>query len=140
MEKIPYEKLLRYPHLSPQEKEIWDRFIEKNPQFFTEVIYDARVGEGRDYSDYPEDKIREDLEHLSKKRIDVVGFTDDVIYVIEIRPKANLSAIGNAWGLAELFRDVASVDKVIIPAILTDEKLPDMEAVCSRMAVKLFLA
>ena len=140
MEKVPFEKLERYPHLSPQETKIWNRFIEKNPKIFEAVIYDARVGEGRDYSDYPEDKIREDMEHLSKKRIDVVGFIGDDIYVIEIRPKANLSAIGNAWGLAELFRDVASVDKVIIPAILTDEKLPDMEAVCSRMAVKLFLA
>ena len=140
MEKIPYEKLLRYPHLRSEETKIWDRFIEKNPEFFKEVIYDARVGESRDYSDYPEDKIREDLEYLSKKRIDVIGLIGDDVYVIEVRPKANLSAVGNALGLAELFRDVAPVYKIIIPAIITDEILPDMEALCSRMGVKLFLA
>jgi len=140
MEKIPYEKLLRYPHLRAEESKIWDRFIEKNPQFFTEVIYDARVGESRDYSDYPEDKIREDLEYLSKKRIDVIGLIGDDVYVIEVRPKANLSAVGNALGLAELFRDVAPTYKIIIPAIITDEILPDMPELCRRMGVKLFLA
>ena len=140
MEKIPYEKLLRYPHLSPEESKIWDRFIEKNPKIFEEVIYDARVGEGRDYSDYPEDKIREGMEYLSKKRIDVVGLAKELIYVIEIRPKANLNAVGSALGLAELFRDVAPVYKIIIPAIITDEILPDMPELCRRMGVKLFLA
>ena len=140
MEKVPYEKLLRYPHLRAEESKIWDRFIEKNPQFFKEVIYDARVGEGRDYSDYPEDKIREDLEHLSKKRIDVVGFQKDDILVIEVKPRASLSAIGQAIGLADLYRAEAPADKRVMPAIITDETLPDMPELCRRMGVKLFLA
>ena len=140
MEEIPYKKLERYPHLSPREKEIWDRFIEKNPQFFKEVIYDARVGEGRNYSDYPEDKIREDMEYLSKKRIDVIGLIGDDVYVIEIRPKANLSAVGNALGLAELVKNVFPAYKIIISAIITDEILPDMPELCHKIGVKLFLA
>jgi len=140
MEKIPYEKLLRYPHLRAEESKIWDRFIEKNPKIFEEVIYDAKIGKSRDYSDYPEDKIREDMEYLSKKRIDVIGLIGDDVYVIEVRPKANLSAVGNALGLAELVRDVTPVYKIVIPTIITDEILPDMPELCHRMAVKLFLA
>ena len=140
MEKIPYEKLLRYPHLRTEESKIWDRFIEKKPKFFTEVIYDARVGEGRKYPETEMPQIKEAMEYLSKKRIDVIGLIGDDVYVIEIRPKANLSAVGNALGLAELFRDVAPVYKIVMPAIITDETLPDMPELCRRMGVKLFLA
>jgi len=140
MQKIPYEKLLRYPHLRPADKEIWDRFIDDNPKFFREVIYDARVGEGREYAEYPMPQVKSAMEYLSKKRIDVVGFRDDLIYVIEIEPKASLEAIGQALSLAELFRDVAPIDKTVIPAIITDEILPDIKELCSRMGVELLLA
>ena len=40
----------------------------------------------------------------------------------------------------ELVRDVTPVYKIVMPAIITDEKLPDMEELSARMGVKLFLA
>ena len=140
MTKYKYEKLAKYPHLRPEETKIWERFIKNNPDFFDEVMYDVRVGEGREYPESEMPQVTEAMEYLSKKRIDVVGFIDDEIYVIEIKPKANLSAVGQALGLAELFREVTPLWKRVIPTIITDEILPDMEALCVKMGVVLFLA
>jgi len=94
MEKVKYKKYLRYAHLGPEDVRIWDKFIETHPDYFQMVAYDVKVGEGREYpkSELPE--IKEDLVYLSKKRIDVVGFKGEDVFVIEIKPKANLSAVG----------------------------------------------
>ena len=140
MPKFKYEKLAKYPHLRPEETKIWERFIKNNPNFFDEVMYDVRVGEGREYPESEMPQVKEAMEYLSKKRIDVVGFISDEIYVIEIKPKANLSAVGQALGLAELFREVTPLWKRVIPTIITDQILPDMEALCSKMGVRLLLA
>lgn len=102
--------------------------------------YDVKVGEGRDYSTLPEDKFSEDLKYLSKKRIDVVGFRGDEIFVIELKPKADLRAIGEAFGYASLYREIGPADKRIQPVVITDEILPDIQNVCSKMGVLIFKA
>ena len=137
---MEYKKLLKYPHLGPEDTAIWTRFIEKNPDYYENCDYDVKVGEGRDYSELPKDVYSEDLKYLSKKRIDVVGFRPGEIHVIEVKPSAGLSAIGQAFGLAELFRVEAPADKRILPVIITDQLLPDMEQLCAKMGVLLYLA
>ena len=137
---MEYKKLLKYPHLGPEDSAIWAKFIEKNPDFYLEVDYDVKVGEGRDYSELPKDVYSDDLKYLSKKRIDVVGSRPGEIHVIEVKPSANLSAIGQAFGLAELFRVEAPAYKRILPVVITDQLLPDMEKLCSKMGVLLFVA
>jgi len=137
---MEYKKLLKYPHLGPEDATIWSRFIDKNPGFFESVDYDVKVGAGRDYSALPEDEFSEDLKYLSKKRIDVVGFRPGEIFVIELKPKADLRALGEAVGYASLYREIGPIDKRILPVLITDEKLPDIEALCLKMGVLLFLA
>ena len=137
---MEYKKLLKYPHLGPEDSAIWDRFIEKNPGAYSAVDYDVKVGEGRDYSALPEDEYSEDLKYLSKKRIDVVAFTGNEIHVIELKPSAGLSAIGQALGLADLYRVIAPADKRVVPVVITDQILPDIEALCAKQGVWLFIA
>ena len=137
---MEYKKKLKYPHLGPEDTAIWSRFIEKNPDFYSDVKYDVKVGEGRDYSDLPKDVYSGDLKYLSKKRIDVVALRDNEIHVIEVKPSAGLSAIGQAFGLAEIFRSTGPADKKILPVVITDQLLPDMEALCSKMGILLYLA
>ena len=135
MPKLPYKRYLKYPHLMPEDVKIWNKFISGNPEFFKEVEYDVKVGEGREYPEAPEGPIKEDMKYLSKKRIDVVGFTNDEIYVIELKPKAGMKAIGQALSLAELYRDIAPIDKVVFPTVITDEEIPDARELCSRLGV-----
>lgn len=137
---MEYKKQLKYPHLGPEDTEIWNRFIEQKPNFYSDVDYDIKVGEGRDYSTLPEDEYSEDLKYLSKKRIDVVALRPGEIHIIELKPRANLSALGQAVGLASIYREAGPADKRIVPVVITDEILPDMEKISAQMGVLLFQA
>lgn len=140
MAKFPYRRYLKYPHLRPEDVRIWDEFIDSNPKFFEEVEYDVKVGQGREYPEAPEGPIKEDLIYLSKKRIDVVGFKDSEIWVIELKPKAGMSAIGQALSLAELYRDETPPDKVVLPTVITDEEIPDSRDLCYKLGVLFMLS
>ena len=137
---MEYKKLIKYPHLGPEDAAIWARFIAKNPGFFNNVEYDVKVGQGRDYSSLPKDQYSEDLKNLSLKRIDVVGFRQGEILVIELKPAATLAAIGEAIGYTQLFKEQDKTGKRISPAIITDQILPDIENVAEKNGVLIFQA
>lgn len=140
MPKVLFKKFAKYAHLMPKDVKIWEKFIDANPRFFSEVEYDVKVGEGRNYSLFPEGPIRSDMEYLSKKRIDVVGFSGRDVYIIELKPKAGMSAIGQVLSLAELARDIFPSTSQILPAIITDEEIPDTRNLCSKMGVLFLIA
>lgn len=137
---MEYKHFLKYPHLGPFDTEIWNRFISKNPDFFMSVDYDVKVGQGRNYSLFPDSVIKSDMEYLSKKRIDVVGFYADKIYIIELKFRATFSAVGQVKGLAELYEKMYSGNKVIVPCIISNEITPDMPDFCRKQGVSLILA
>ena len=137
---MQYKQLAKYPHLGPEDAKIWDTFIQNNPEYFESVEYDLRVGEGRDYSEHPDDQYKADMIHLSKKRIDVVGFRLNEIYIIELKPNANMSAIGQVVGLTKLYQAENKTTRKIYPVIITDEILPDMANLCGQMGVLIYLA
>jgi len=137
---MEFKKLIKYPHLGPEDAAIWARFIDKNPNFFKSVEYDVKVGQGRDYSSLPKNQYSEDLKNLSLKRIDVVGFRQGEILVIELKPAATLAAIGEAIGYTQLFKEANPSAGRILPAVITDQILPDMENIAEKNGVLIFQA
>jgi hypothetical protein len=137
---MEFKQLLKFPHLAIEDEKIWRRFIDQNPLFFTSVDYDFRVGEGRDYSEHPDDVYKTDMIHLSRKRIDVIGFNNRGIFIVELKPKATFSAIGQVIGLAELYRIENPTNSKIFSVIITDELLPDMTPLCQKFNVLILLA
>jgi hypothetical protein len=137
---MEFKQLIKFPHLAPEDEKIWRRFIDQNPLFFSSVDYDFRVGEGRDYSEFPDDIYKKDMIHLSQKRIDVIGYKLNEAYIIELKPKATFSAIGQVIGLTELYKRENPTNPNVKSVIITDEILPDMNSLCLKMNVLLFLA
>lgn len=123
--KRKYQKQPHYPHMSPEDVRIWEMFIEKNPDWYITVDYDVRVGKGRPYPETMDKKTREDMEGLSKKRIDVVGYNEREIEVIELKPNAGSHAIGQILSYAlmwhQKYPDKPQPKKVII----TNKIAPD---------------
>lgn len=140
MAKVEYKKFLRYPRLMPADVSIWERFIDQNPTFFSEVEYDFKVGAGRDYSRYPEGSLKHGAEKHSQKRIDVVGFRGDMVWIIELKPSAGFSAVGQVLGLAALFREVVPTTRRVLATIITNEEIPDVRSFCSKMGVLFLIA
>jgi hypothetical protein len=136
---MEYKKLLKYPHLKPEETEIWSRFIEKHPDIFKSVEYDVLVGKGAEVGEEESEEMRKDIEYLTKKKIDVIGFTDGEIWVIEIRKRAGLDIVGKVVSYRELYRDIAPTDKRLVGVLVTDQEMPDIRALCQKMGILFFL-
>jgi len=136
---MDYKKQLKYPHLKADETEIWSRFIERYPDAFKSVDYDVLVGVGADVGPEESEAMRKDIEYLTKKKIDVIGYTDDEIWVIEIRKRAGLDIVGKVVSYVELFRDVAPLDKALVGVLITDSEMPDIADLCQRMGILYFL-
>ena len=77
------------------------------------------------------------IEHLSTLRIDVVIVRPGQTLVIEIKPSASLSAIGQTLGYSHLFHAKFPQWNIPIPTLLTDLPKPDTPSLCAILGVKL---
>lgn len=98
----PPKKLFSYPHLSPADTIIWDIFILKNPDFFTSVTYDVRVGQGITVEGNYEPKIVDMAKMLSQRRIDVLGERNGEIWIVELKFDPGISLLGQLLGYKTL--------------------------------------
>jgi len=127
-----YEKMIKYPHFRPEETLIWNRFIEKYPDYFESVDYDVRVGTPADYSLYPKDEYRKALEKLTLKRIDVVGYSMNKAFIIEVEPKADIRGIGEVLAKVELFKEAYPGFREYYGMLITDFEKPDVRRLCGK--------
>jgi hypothetical protein len=133
--QFKYEKMISYPHFRPEETLIWNRFIDKYPDYFENVDYDVKVGTPADYSAYPKDKYREALEYLSLKRIDVVGYSMDKAFVIEIEPNCDVRGIGEVLTKTDLFKEKFPGFREYYSMIITDFEKPDVRRLCGKYGI-----
>ncbi len=96
---------LKFPHLLPDDIEIWERFLALRGNQFDTIDYDVRVGAGRPAPPGSTQNIRKMALDLSKKRIDAVGFTDRETTIIEITVRAGLKAIGQVLTYRKLYQE-----------------------------------
>lgn len=104
IEWYPYEKRPWYPHMMPEDKAVWERFLEKNPDFYERCAYDVRVGKVPEFvTSDPENDIAS-MEALYKKKIDVLAESDGVLDLIELKPVCGMSTIGQVKGYTHFFK------------------------------------
>ena len=99
-----YKKLAKYAHMQPEDVAVWERFIAKNPEYFDSVEYDVEIGEGAPQNPEHADNIQADGKILSQKKIDVVGYKDDLVFVVEVKPVANMRCLGQCIAYCALFK------------------------------------
>jgi len=133
----PLVKLRKYPHLEPYDTAIWNAWLDTDPWPNALVAYDVHVGTVASVPDGTPENYRRMVEHLSTLRIDVVVLLHRATLVIEIKPSASLSAIGQALGYSLLFRDQFPYRPRPVPTILTDLSKPDTAWLCNILNVQL---
>lgn len=136
-EREPYRLQRRYNHMKPVDVEIWEAFLRAYPNAYESVIYDQPVGTGSPIPEGTPDNIALDMKMLTQWKIDVVGFIDDEVHVIEIKPDAGLSALGQVLGYAYLFRKEHPEHSKVVPVILTNQIRPDMPELTKAQGVRL---
>lgn len=139
-EIFPYERRYKYPHMGPEDKAIWERFIDANPSAFDFVAYDVPVGEVPPFDTTVNPQTGGDDARLYKKKIDVVAWKGEVCFIIELKPKAGMSTLGQVKGYVTLFKRDYSPKEVLQAMIITDEIRPDMEFLAEENRVLLKVA
>lgn len=89
--------------MMPEDLPVWRGFLKAGGIEGATYEYDVKVGLPiEDLGDMPE-PYASNSQMLSKKRIDVVAFTTDAIFIIEVKDTASWSAIGQALGYRLLY-------------------------------------
>lgn len=113
-----YELRHKYPHLIGEDSNVWQRFVSKYPYRFDTVDYDIHVGKGVDTGPISDETSKLYWANLTKKRIDIIGYKDKFITIIEVKKRATLFTLGQVLGYRFLYLidnpDVKSVRTLVI--------------------------
>lgn len=118
--QYPYKPLPHYPHMKPADVAIWNRFLEKFPDEYDSVDYDVAVGTGRRYEGAADVAIVDGFEHLTRKKIDVVGYKEKSVHIIEVKPNAGASALGQAKSYELLYKRDIDQASPTLTRLVTD--------------------
>jgi len=99
----PYKKLHHYPHLLADDVVLWERFIETYPDYFESCNYDVHVGNNITLPDDWAPNYQKMAKELSQFRIDVIAWKNDIPTIVEIKPRASTTAIGQIIVYRTLF-------------------------------------
>jgi len=135
-----FKKLAWYPHMMPYDVAIWERFIENNPNAYEKCIYDFPVGSLPDFDTTLDVGAGSTAQALYKKRIDVVGLNGDKVDIIELKPNASASALGQVLAYVELYKRDVSMTPVPRAVLITDTIRSDMEQLALALGVTLIRA
>ncbi len=136
---FPATKLFKYPHMFPLDIAIWERFLDSHGADFLGFDYDVKVGSGTTPIEGLGDKYARMQSILSKFRIDVVGFKRNSIYIIETKPNASASAIGQVDTYTKLYTRDFTPTIPVIGCIVTDNQLPDMDYLTKEKGIEYYV-
>jgi hypothetical protein len=89
--------------MSPDDQRVWRRFLLLHPSKFEAFRYDVRVGSGQFAWDGPEANPPAEWLAIAAKRIDVVAQRHGTTCIIEVKPRASMSAIGQVLSYRDLY-------------------------------------
>ena len=134
-----YEKRYKYPHMKPADVAIWERFIEKFPDAYETCQYDFNVGDAPPFNPMGDDGEDLNQDALYRLKIDVVGKKNGKIDIIELKPKAGPSTIGQVKGYRLLYMRDEVVNITPNMIIITDQLMPNMEFMAKEEGVKIIV-
>lgn len=115
----------RFPHLLPQDVEVWLRFLQSPANIYDYFEYDIHVGDGRDPGPEFDDKYRHLGRYLSQRRIDAVGHHTTHIALIEITRQAGLKALGQLTAYPVLYTMKYKPQLPLIKILVTERMQTD---------------
>lgn len=118
---------LKYPHMLPADVILWERFLSRYREEYDKFEYDVHVGKVKPIYPTSPVNLMKLAEAVSRKRIDVVAYKDIFRVIIEVKPYAGLSALGQLLGYEILYRREYPGPYTLMLGVVTDRLDEDME-------------
>lgn len=103
--RFPFTRLAKYPHMKPEDVAVWERFIDAHPGYFDTVDYDVAVGTGVSPAGKHDPAIEAGYQTLTQKKVDAIGYKSDRITIVEVKPIADMRALGQAITYSHLYAE-----------------------------------
>lgn len=134
-----FPEIDRFPHLMPADIVLWKKFLIQHKGEFTVYAYDIHVGAGAPIPpDTPPEYVKS-VEASTKKRIDVVAHKPGEVWIIEVKPYASLSAIGQILCYAALYEHDFKPTEKIVKCVVTDVVYPDEAFLFAKFGILSFV-
>jgi hypothetical protein len=127
----------RYPHFIEHDAKIWTKFLTDNPLENATVAYDVHIGTPAPIPPGLPPNYARMINTLSRKRIDVLILFPNETAVVEVKPYAGPSAIGQTISYTHLVKRELPTLPNPFPCIITDTAQPDMHQICANLQVLL---
>lgn len=119
---FPYIQQSYYPHMSPEDTDLWNRFIMTNPDFADFVYYDVPVGTLPHKIESAQRPITEKyVRQTYLKRIDALTHRNNLLHLIELKPNAGMIALGQVIMYRHCLAKMLGHDLNIHAMIVTDQ-------------------
>jgi len=115
-----------YPHMMVEDTTVWTKFLKSGFVEIKEVWYDVRVGQAVLLAVGASDSEQRIAAGLTRKRIDAVCSVGGGIWVVEVKPYANMYAVGQIIAYVRLFANEYYTPGQIIPVIVCDNYDEDL--------------
>ena len=129
----------KYKHLLPSEIAIWDRVLANPPWVIVRAEYDVHLGEGAPINPAWPEWLKSQVKAVSRKRVDVIVHTPDDIYIVEIKPRAGMSALGQVLCYRELYIAEYQPTKRVRMVVIAERAESDVPVVYRQFDVALLL-
>ena len=120
--------MIHYPHMMAEDTAVWTKFLESEVVEIRRVWYDMRVGMSVLRMEGPQTQESRIAAGLTRKRIDVIASVGNDFWVIEVKPRANMYAVGQVLVYTRLFSQEYVTTGQVISVIVcgnSDEDLLD---------------
>lgn len=129
----------RYPHLLPEDKPTWEKFMDTEAGLFERFYYDVRVG-GPDLDTVPtSNKWAKLFYTLKAYRIDVVGEKADELWLIEVTGSAGIRSLGQCIAYPLLYSKDPVINKPVLPVLLAHSIDFDIKWCCDQQGIRVVL-
>ena len=132
----PPTRQAHYPHLSALDSQLWDNYLALGDHGYLSVQYDVPVGEPIDASllTLPKNLYME--ARLSAHRIDIVATAKDHIDIIECKPRAGTTALGQLIIYSQLYQSSYNPTLPLRLLLITNQIDHDIHTIYAAQNIK----
>jgi len=123
--------------MRPEDVRIWERFLDAHSPLKALVAYDVHVGSTPPLRENAPEYLKKHVEAVYPKKIDAVLYFPTQTLIVEIKPFAGLTALGQALGYRHLFSQDFPFAPHPVAAIITDTAQPDIPSLCRKLGIVL---
>ncbi len=127
----------RYRHMAKNDAPLWERFLDQYALQLRGVAYDVALGGVVLSPEMGDESYRLGWQYQTAMKIDALALLDDAAWVIEVRPMARASALGNALAYRAMLARDGFTHLPLVPTVVTDHASADVRYCAQELGVQI---